>query len=85
MLKQLVIAATSVGVLVGCVAEPISLADDFGSAVRNNIVVHTINPAGVGDDDSQSIDGQTAVRAIESYRSGPEEASSRSLILNVGN
>ena len=85
MLKQLLLIATAAAMMAGCVAEPVSLADDFGSAVRNNIAVQTINPAGVGDDDSDSIDGQTAAQAIERYRRDPDEASTQSLILNVGN
>lgn len=86
MLDKAIAIVMLVGVLPACTSPTPTIDEDFGAAVRHNIAVQTINPDAGGPDASDSIDGQQAQRALESYRQPQEPAGDgqETLIIGVG-
>lgn len=73
------------GMTAGCATDRTATIDpDFGNAVRHNIAVQVINPEGVAEDDSDTMDGQKAEQAVERYRQGPAEAPDGTLVEDTG-
>lgn len=84
MLK-IILAAGLITTLLGCASESPPLAEDFGAAVKHNMALQIINPEGVENDDSASMDGRSARQAVERHRQPPVEISGESLIEGVSN
>jgi len=61
-----------------------NLSDDFGSAVRHNTAVQTVNPDAGGADASESLDGQSIERALENLRERSPEVDSDRVVTDVG-
>ncbi len=80
MFKTTAASIFILSLLSNCAPGTVYLNEDFGNSVKHNIAVQTLNPEGVGQDDSELMDGQKAQQSIERYREGSAEAELRSLL-----
>ena len=85
MFKSILMMCVAGLLVAGCANDRApSISSDFGNAVKTNIALQTINPAGVGTDQSETMDGQKARQAIDEYRKSKGKAEDQSLIKGIG-
>jgi hypothetical protein len=88
MNKKLLALMVLSGSFAACAHDPYEasghLSEDFGSAVRHNIAVQTINPDAGGPDASETLDGQSVERAIENMRERSPAVRSDELLGGLG-
>jgi hypothetical protein len=84
MLRHISVTGLIVMLLAACQSgtEP-QIDEDFGNAVRANVAVQTLNPDAGGPDDSASVSGLQAERAVEQMRSRTNQAQDTTLIQGI--